>query len=423
MTEIPIPDGSNFTIFDQIGNGEADGEADKFMYNYPSGSGSFFYNFDKSIHYKPKKDIEVTHTIGIESESVSSSNCLTYDKVITDFTIKDEYGRTYLFKDKERSNTKTVDQPYSDYRGFPSSWYLRKMENASKTRSIDFEYDTYTYSLIRSSSIYIVGTVEDDVFSETSYIGKRLKKITFLQGSVEFIASTETRKDFSNNKYLEKIVVRDNNNKIIKTIRFTYKYMTSNSLVASNATITVSDNNRLILDSIVKCDGDNNCENPTIFTYDTTNYLPSRFSKAKDHWGYYNGQINNSKLEPKSFMRWYNPSVSSWIIDLVGSANRSPNATYSTAGVLKEIPYPTGGKIVFDYESHTAVHDEITGILSPQSTMLMWQNQTALFTIQLSSKANPLSELAVKGFYTDPINQCIPIIYVKNLTTNAIYNL
>ena len=95
MTGIPIPNGSNLTEFEQIADGNKDGEPDKFLYNYPGGSGTFFYNYDESIYFKPKKDILVSHTVGIESESVSNSNCLTYDEVITDFTLTDQYGNLW----------------------------------------------------------------------------------------------------------------------------------------------------------------------------------------------------------------------------------------------------------------------------------------------------------------------------------------
>lgn len=424
MTEIPVPEFDNFAIFDQIESGMADGEPDKFMYNYPGGSGSFFYNYDKSIYYKPMKHIKVTHNIGVESESISPVHCSTYDEVITDFTLTDEYGKLFTFKDKERSNTITYGYPYTDNRAFPSTWYLSKMENASKTDSINFEYDTYGYTLKRSRSSLVIGLGEEDIYTETSYIGKQLNKIMFTQGSVEFVASSDYRKDLSNNKYLEKIVVRDNNNNnIIKTIKFSYKYMTPSGLVDLGTVLSDNGENRLILTSVEECDGNDNCQPPTIFTYENTHYLPSRFSKAQDHWGYYNGENSNTKFEPLHSLTWYNPSISEWVTDQVGSANRSPNITYSTAGVLKEIKYPTGGKTVFDYESHTAQNDELPRKLFPQRIDLFWTNQKILFEVKLYSDVNSVSKLSVQGLYSDPDTQCKPIIYIKNLTTNAIHIL
>ena len=421
MTELPLPNKYNMTFFDQIKYGKADGESDIFMYNYPGGSGTFFYDYDKSIYLKPKKDILVTHNIGVESESIALNHCLSYDEVITDFTIKDEQGSTYLFKDKERSNTVTLGHSYYDNRGFPSTWYLSKMENSSKTHAINFEYDTYPYSLLRTKSISI-DNIEEDVYTETSYIGKRLKKIMFSQGSVEFISSIDYRKDFSNNKYLDKIIIKNINGKVIKTIVFRYKYMTSSSLVDPSTNIGISDENRLILYSVKECSGNNKCKDPYLFTYNTDNYLPSRFSKAQDHWGYYNGKILNTKKEPKHFITWYNPTLSEgvWITELVGYADRSPDVIYSKSGILTGIQYPTKGKTIFNYESHTAVHNQISGEITSKKVVLAWQNRTTDFSIDLHSI--PLSQLKLTG-HVAPGAQCDPIIYIKNLKTKDIYTL
>ncbi|WP_034045368.1 RHS repeat domain-containing protein [Wocania ichthyoenteri] len=421
---IPAPITANYSLYEQINNGNRDGEPDKFMYNYPGGSGSFFYNYDQSIYFKPKKDIKVTHNIGIEPESIAPVHCETYDDVITDFTLNDEYGNTFLFKDKERSNTITFGTSYSDTRGFPSTWYLRKMENRNKTHAIDFEYDTYGYSLKRTVSTFIKrNEIEGNIFTETSYIGKRLKKIVFSQGSVEFVASTSNRKDLSNNKYLDKIIVKDFHGKIIKTIKFSYKYMTTNTLVDLSANLPNEETTRLVLTSIQECDGNNNCNPPTIFTYATSHYLPSRFSKAQDHWGYYNGQNSNSTLEPKHIITWYNPyNPSNNKIETleVGTANRVPDVNYAKAGILMEVKYPTGGKTVFDYESHTAINDELQGELTNVTEGVYWENTILPFTINSNAST---TKVTVSGSYHDPVNQCKPKVYIKNTATNQTYTL
>src|SRR5690606_12659174 len=132
-----------------------------------------------------------SYNLGIEPESISVANCGTNNEIITDFQIIDEYGGIYHFNDKERSNTITMGIPYSDHRGFPSTWYLSKIENLQKTAQIEFEYDTFGYNLLRKQgTITIESPIEDDVYMQTSFIGKRLKKISFSNGTIEFIAST-----------------------------------------------------------------------------------------------------------------------------------------------------------------------------------------------------------------------------------------
>ena len=420
MNELPAPTSVNRAIFDRIANGTSDGEADKFMYNYPGGSGSFFYDTDKNIYLKPKKEIQITHNIGVEQESISPTHCSTYQKVIKDFTLNDEYGNSYLFKDKERSNTINFGVAYSDNRGFPSTWYLRKMENRSKTRAIDFEYDTYAYTLKRMASIIKQPTnLEADIYTETSYISKRLKKISFSQGSVEFVASTTDRKDFVGNKYLDQIIVRDIHDKVIKKINLEYKYMANNALVSVITNITNTETTRLMLSSIQECDNSNNCKNPTNFTYNTSEYLPSRFSKAQDHWGYYNGEISNTTLEPKHIITYYNGVDQVIETTEVGSANRKPNADYAKAGILEQIKYPTGGKTVLDYESHTAVNDEIAGDIIEHNEGIHFDDQIVPFTI--NSNSNAPTNVKITGSYYDTNNtQCKPKVYIKNINTGQI---
>lgn len=422
MTEIPVPNGNNHFIFNDIGNGLIDGEPDKFMYDFPGGSGSFFYDYDEGIHFKPKKNINVSLNVGIEHESISVGTCGTFNEVITDFKITDEYGGTYYFNEKERSNTITFGVPYTDTRGFPSTWYPSKIENLQGTASIDYEYDTYGYLLKRrQGSIPISGSMEDDVYMQTSFIGKRLSKIRFSNGSIEFIASTAFRKDLDGNKYLDRIIVRDVNDKVVRTVRFDYNYLTSNGQVPVDATLASGDSNRLILTSIEECDADDNCHPPYLFTYNTTKYLPERFSKAIDHWGYYNGRITNTKFEPKHRVTWYNPSISAWVSEIIGYSDREPDATFSIAGILEKIQYPTGGNTTFNYEAHTALHKEINRKSIARKEFLMWQGQKYPFEIKLFSDANAISTLTAQGIYND--SQCSLKIFIKNLATNETHTL
>src|SRR5690606_5944978 len=96
-----------------------------------------------------------------------------------------------------------------------------------------------------------------------------------------------------------------------------------------------------------------------LFTYNTSKYLPERSSMAVDHWGYYNGQISNTAFEPKHRVTWYNPSISGWVSEYTGYSNREPDASFSIAGILEKIQYPTGGSTIFEYEPHTALHGEL----------------------------------------------------------------
>jgi len=117
---------------------------------------------------------------------------------------------------------------------------------------------------------------------------------------------------------------------------------------------------RLKLLSVKEIGYDNNgqpTENPPYqFTYDETNSLPLKTSFSRDFWGYFNG-ANNAKLTP-DISYFYSAGMLSygtpyWILDWVKGANRTPDKTMMTAGVLTKLKYPTGGSTEFTYEPNT----------------------------------------------------------------------
>lgn len=425
MTEIPLAEMSNLNMLNQIEDGLADGEPDKYWYNIPNASGSFFFDLSGNVHTKPKRNISISYRIGTELENVSSPNLHTYDDIFTGFTILDEYGNSYEFNDKERSNSRIINGTYSDARAFPNTWYLSKVRDMNRKDSVLFDYDTYTYNLITRKPIQrrVDGMVEDDYYMDTYYIGKRLSLISYSQGSLEFVESTQDRADLPGNKYLEEIIVRDFHGAIIKKIKFEYQYMTPSGVKEVNNIGSFSSAElRLLLKSVNECDANNNCEFSTDFEYEDSVYLPSRYSYAQDHWGYYNGVTSNTTLEPKQIIKWYNPWLGEWVVSQSGSADRSADANFSIAGILRKVKYPYGGETIIEYEGHTALNDEMDRPKVLQVLGLMWNNTDYLFDIDLYSSS--YTELSASGMYIDPANNgCKPKIYIENLATNITYTL
>ncbi|TXJ24839.1 MAG: hypothetical protein E6Q24_14910 [Chitinophagaceae bacterium] len=93
---------------------------------------------------------------------------------------------------------------------------------------------------------------------------------------------------------------------------------------------------------------------PYEFTYDAAT-LPLKSSFARDFWGYYNGK-NNTKLIPDLSFFYFSgypeyANMPASLLDIHG-ANRTTNTNTITAGILKEVKYPTGGHTAFEYESN-----------------------------------------------------------------------
>ncbi len=143
---------------------------------------------------------------------------------------------------------------------------------------------------------------------------------------------------------LDSFRIVDNDNNTVKGFKLGYTYF-NNTATGTNKYLY----KRLQLQSATECDGSFSiCKPSTQFFYNETNPLPSKYSRAIDFWGYYNGAaLNNSRVPKGTYVA---SSVSTGII--VGDADRQPNETYMTSGTLNKIIYPTGGSSDFVFEPH-----------------------------------------------------------------------
>lgn len=108
------------------------------------------------------------------------------------------------------------------------------------------------------------------------------------------------------------------------------------------------------------------------FAYNPT-ALPSTFSYAQDHYGYYNGATGNTSLLPKVYVtnpytlsntNGFFPPLHDW------GNNRTPNGTYLQAMVLTGITYPTKGTSLFTYEPNSFVQNQDQQVDSTKSLSL-----------------------------------------------------
>ncbi|HEY1212572.1 MAG TPA: hypothetical protein VGE93_02965, partial [Bryobacteraceae bacterium] len=101
---------------------------------------------------------------------------------------------------------------------------------------------------------------------------------------------------------------------------------------------------RLRLDSIqeISCNAPQSIP-PYRFSY-ISEHLPRRLSFGVDHWGYANGQDNNTGLVP-TFTQ-----IIGGAPQVTNGANRDAAWPAMRAGSLQQITYPTGGSTAFDFE-------------------------------------------------------------------------
>ncbi len=408
---------TNIDFLNEIASGRKDGEPDKFVYTTPTGSGSFFINYDASIHQKPYKNVAIAYGIGTgQYQDPNGPNC-NEAGTMNAFFITDEYGTSYEFQEKERSNSRNIGGNFYDKSCYPTSWLLTKMKSSQGNREIGFEYDGLFYSNTRLTAT-VTGTNETEGYIEDYFLAKNLRKITFSEGSVEFITSQNIRKDLENNRALERILVKDKNDNIIKEFEFNYNYFTKNALISDSSALSLSNENRLALISVQEIGSESDIIPPYRFIYNTDYLLPETFSKAKDHWGFYNGR-NNTKFQAAQVATWFNGLTGQWVTTNIGSADRNPRPFYAQANILKRMVYPSGGYTDFEYEGNKAIETELqNSTLESKSQVLSIPDAIENIDVILNSTFNTAVNIEMRAIQYP--NQCTPIVRLVNTATNAV---
>ncbi|TXN36891.1 RHS repeat protein [Flagellimonas hymeniacidonis] len=311
----------------ELAEGTMDGEPDLFSYSLPNSSGNFTYNHLGQIKPIPFRSIKISELTG------------------NDFMITDEKGNKFYFETNETSFLElgsgsvncNITSPFTPEGNYTSLLYLSRIETVNG-ELVQFNYENVNYDYTYFSSE--IKSIADKITSPNSIskanskcilknnvAGKRLTSIVHEKTSIEFEYSVNNRQDLNGSNALHKISLKYNN-QVINDWTLNHSYFTSTSG-------TGDAKYRLKLDSITE-----NGKPPHVFDYESNTILPYRDSFARDHWGYYNGENNNTTLVPEA--RYRNRTVS--------GADRSPNPSYVTANILKKVTYPLGGHTEFTYE-------------------------------------------------------------------------
>ncbi len=182
-----------------------------------------------------------------------------------------------------------------------------------------------------------------------------LRNINFDKGSIVF--ETSNRLD-SDQKKLDKIILRDLKDSLVKEIKFNYDYFESNTVncncnnqypyFTNNTSPLIYSVNGDYLNKRLKLNSVNNFEEKSYnFEYNITQ-LPRKCSTAKDYWGYYNGKSSNTSFIPNPI---HFPGK-----EYIGNNGNDLNSElfFCKAGILEKIIYPSGGNSHFEYELNSA---------------------------------------------------------------------
>ncbi|MBK7764413.1 MAG: hypothetical protein IPI46_13885 [Bacteroidetes bacterium] len=299
--------------------------------------------------------------------------------IVYPFVITIENGDRYYFLEFEETRTKSTSGGSSTVNFNKTSWFLSKIVNANLTDKIEFEYSNTLYQTDAGHSQTArflaidpnnpviqdlwCGNIDNHYYN-TIIHGKQVNKIVFKNGEVNFTdINGNNREDVVQSvpsltmviPKVNEIKVSNINGDLIKEINFNYSYFNS-----TNSSSTTYDNKRLRLDNIeinntLGIINNNSALEKYQFTYNATK-LPSLYSYAQDHWGFFNGATSNQSLLPHTSTQTGNPF-----------ANREVNELKVKAWVLEKIELPTGGFIEYEFESNR--------IFPTQSTITTYTTQ------------------------------------------------
>jgi YD repeat-containing protein len=347
--QVVAPDIPLKNLCQQVLRNEWDTEPDSYSISTPFYSGKLFVDSLGAITCSPHADVTISG--GPDSG----------------WTVQAGDGTQYVYQAPE-INTPS-DELQTPYGQAATAWYLSEIISADGSDHIYLVYGT------QESGITVpINSVVKKVFSKsrigspcdsrqlsykspagvstgayplanTTTSSPYLVHIITATTDIEFVSDT-ARRD----------VARSYDRSVRRLTRIVYREPVSGTVKADftlthgyfNASSSNPKERRLRLDAVRQVG------KPSYrFSYEGSQPMPSRDSYAKDHWGYYNGQVQNRTLIP---------SIPTYLLSMYGDANfqgsiRTANGTAARLGALREVQYPTGGRTTFDYEPNSASKD------------------------------------------------------------------
>jgi hypothetical protein len=370
---------------------------DLFKFYSPSSTSAFYFQGKNTPIDLSKTSTKISWTVNTKkynyltdtdpfNGSVVGKNNNLCNTDYDAFEIVNKNGIKYTFNEKDISHSFNLLQGVYDDLGniagtFPrvTSWHVSKVEDNNTGEKINFVYEDYSTEdtndiqsimqnhprfhteINKPESMAFSCRLPNDQFTGGvgSYINriivaKRLKKITYRNGSIEFVYNLN-RQDLKNAKALTNIIVKDINNKTIKEFSLNYGYFYSPVQYNEHS-------KRLKLLSVTETG-----KNPYNFEYNEDGTLPNVGSIYQDFFGYnnqtepansYSNTIPNKKPKYYFYPRKkefsilpYNISTDSNHYLLNGEINKEPN-DLSKVWSLKKVTFPTGGTNSIESESN-----------------------------------------------------------------------
>lgn len=393
-----------------------DREADYFAFQFNGRTGIFI--LDKSSLNTSTGvgsaislgDSKLKMTFQTDENYLANKNIRT---TIKSFTIQDENGLIYRFNDGnkdyygtakvlksnycDRNLVQSLNQPTFDNGGVYNegvfddntlvkpfvinSWYLAEIEDVLTHRKIIFNYDTRTSNALAGIDI---ATNNSKSKQDKSYVilshkrsitnTKALLSITYPDGHIVALDYGKMRIDMDGDKVLSSVGVTYNGRSLSYfQLHTSYFILNRYGNPSNDYQKAVA---RLCLRSVMQFGADLKAfSQPYVFDYylggsADDDIVPPPFSPFKDIWGFYNGKnssdvynVNNaiqlSKIlsdKPFDELGYDELRGLCFLLDGVeGGPRLNLKQGYAKNGLLKQITYPTGGSMLYDYQQNSSV--------------------------------------------------------------------
>ncbi|WP_165903901.1 RHS repeat domain-containing protein [Hymenobacter gummosus] len=322
---------------------------DVFTFQFPGGSGRFML-LDTSIVLLPQQPLRVRR------RSDGS------------FLIVTEQGVRYEFSATE--TTQPNPNNFGNVGTYVSAWQMTRVISGDNSDTIRLHYTRRGYT----PPMRWAQTVGELFMGDNQDIASRCNTTV---GAYK-IHNVKTLGSHIQAQYLDSITTRGARlvlersltNGVLRRVRLLGDYPRR-----ERKTITLFQSvfeNSSSLDPVMRLDRVQECAAGTclpayLFAYETGDgeEFPIRQSVAQDHWGYYNGAINNGGGNGNISDANTETTQSALLADpILGirAAVRNPNFNFSRLGSLRRISYPTGGTTMLDYEANVLALDEVIEI-------------------------------------------------------------
>jgi len=321
-------------------NGYVDFANDIYKFYGQGMSGTFIFNESQHITMSTASPIKMDFSTGWK---------------YCDYSMTDKNQTKYIFGEGGVETTQTPINAYGynlnieieehmEKLVYPSAWHITQLQSIHGD-IIDFEY---------SDPIY-----------RNNYLGLT-QYYTYYNGGTWCYLTDRAAISAMRTKYYERNLIAIKSKST--TIRFHYTseltQLSSISIHKNDSITTELWRYQIMRDSIGNMTHINQIKNSKIQQLYGFSYRPKDcFSQyAIDHWGYCNGDTNNTKNNTLL------PKVSGFEHISYKKSNREPNETYAKEGILTHINYPMGGYTKFNWEANDYSYvKDIDSYLMPET--------------------------------------------------------